>query len=152
MLAAVRSLMDTVKADVLSRWDFYQHKRLLKKMNWTEEAYQRQMDPDVNRRAGRVSQYYHGYPHVYIYTSSNVDPFTRFKDWSNAYAEMTKWCNEQCRGKTRNDILRIYEQTFIGINSDIKKEWFISDIGGGDALCFAFQDSRDYSMFLLKWS
>jgi len=152
MLTAVRNLMDTVKADVISRWDFYQHQQYLKKMGWTEEAYKRQTDPDVTKTADRVSYFYHGYPHVYVYTTSNVDPFTRYEIWSNAYSEMTKWCDKHCRGKTRNDIMRVYEQTAIDINGDTHKDWFINDIGGQDALFFAFQDSKDYSMFLLKWS
>ena len=157
MIEAIGKVMTAVKQDLKSRWDFYTHAAYLRKMGWTEEAYQRQNDPDVNYRADRLAYFYHGYPHVYVFTTSTCDPFTRFESWTEAYNKIDQWCKEQCKGKTRNDILRVYKQTGLtgthnGVDWIEEPEWFISDVGGGDALIFAFQEDKDYSHFLLKWT
>jgi hypothetical protein len=48
--------------------------------------------------------------------------------------------------KFRSDILRVIKCPATA------NEWELNDIGGGDALFYAFKDSRDYTMFLLRWS
>lgn len=145
------------KEQVLNSFSKWQHQRYLNKMGWTEEAFQRQTDPDVNLRADRVTQFYHGYPHVYVFTSSREDPFTRYMSWIEGYNAIAAWCDANCKGKVRHDIMRVHKQTGLkqvdnGIDWIEEPEWFINDIGGGDALFFAFKDSKDYSTFLLKWA
>lgn len=144
--------------DLKGRWDFYRHAAFLKKMDMSEEQYQRTFDPDRNPRADVVADYYCGYPHVYVFTSTRVAPFTLFPDWMSGYTAMTTWCDTQCKGKYRQDILRaskkrLWHNTEQGtMESSESGEWIIDELGGGDCLFFAFKDSKDYSHFLLRWS
>ena len=156
-MTAIQATFTKVLEDVKDRWDFYRHAAFLKKHDLTEEQYQRQFDTDINPRAYRVSDYYHGYPHVYVFTSTRVQPFTLSDNWIDAYNDMTAWCKAHCHDKWRHDILRVVKQTGLsqvgdGIEMIKTPEWLLSDIGGGDCLFFAFKDSKDYAHFLLRWS
>ena len=129
----LRRLIDNVTESLKGRWDFYRHAAYLKKRGWTEEQYQNYEDPDRNIRATRIKDYYFGYPYTHAFTS-------------------TRWCKANCRGKFRSDILRVTKQTGIGLNGSTTEEWFLNDIGGGDALFYAFKDPKDYTMFCLRWA
>lgn len=59
---------------------------------------------------------------------------------------MAKWCEANCRDKWRHDWHRIIEDVWE------EGEWEENGIGGMDAMCFAFKDSREYTMFLLRWA
>jgi hypothetical protein len=158
MISAIQATFNKTMEDLKDRWDFYRHAAFLKKSGMTEEQYQRNFDEDRNLRANTVDDYYHGYAHVYVFTSTRVAPFTLFPDWMAAYNAMTTWCDTHCKGKYRQDILRaskkrIWQNTEKGtMESSESDEWILDDLGGGDCLFFAFKDSKDYSMFLLRWS
>ena len=129
--------------DLKSRWDFYRHAAYLKKMGWTEEQYQDVNDPDKNLRASRVKDYYHGYPYIVIFESSQGDPWTRYPSWIDAYTAINTSCKENCAGKWQTDIHRAMK--------DYWDNWVLNDIGGRDVLFFAFKDINDACMFKLKW-
>jgi hypothetical protein len=158
MITAIQSAFDKVMEDLKDRWDFYRHAAFLKKTGMTEEQYQRNFDDDRNPRADRVDDYYFGYRHVYVFTSTRVPPFTLYPDWSRAYDAMTTWCQTNCQDKWRHDILRVskkrlWHNTESGtMEASDSGEWIVDEMGGGDCLFFAFKDSKDYSMFLLRWS
>jgi hypothetical protein len=139
-------LMKNVAEDLKGRWDFYRHAAYLKKRGWTEEEFQDYEDPDRNIRATRLRDYYRGYPYKHGFTSTQTLPWTKFSNWMDCYEEMNAWCKSNCRAKFRSDILRVIKCPATA------NEWELNDIGGGDALFYAFKDSRDYTMFLLRWS
>lgn len=143
IISDIEKLMNNVIDDLKSRWDFYRHAAFLKKMGWTEEAYQKQTDPDYNHRATRIKDSYHGYPYITFFESSRGDPWTRYPTWIEGYDAIQAWCKENCKDKWRTDIRRVIK--------DYWEEWIENDIGGGDVLFFAFKDQEDAFMFKLKW-
>ena len=138
--------------ELQGRWDFYRHRMYLKKMGWTEEAYIKQTDPLVNKCADRLSYFYYGYKHTHVFTSAREKPFTDYETWMDAYVEANLWCEVNCRGRWREDIHRVIKQTGLDSNGKEFPEYFINEVGGGDALVYAFEDSRDYTMFILRWT
>lgn len=141
----IRRLIDNVTESLKDRWDFYRHAAYLKKRGWTEEEYQNYEDPDRNICATRIKDYYFGYPYTHAFTSTRTLPWTEFGNWMDCYEEMNRWCKANCRGKFRSDILRVFKAPSTG------NEWELNDIGGGDALFYAFKDPKDYTMFCLRW-
>ena len=142
----IRQIIDNVTESLKGRWDFYRHAAYLKKRGWTEEDYQNYEDPDRNIRATRIKDYYYGYAHTHAFTSTRTLPWTEFGNWMDCYEEMNRWCKANCKGKFRSDILRVIKEPSTG------NEWELNDIGGGDALFYAFKDPKDYTMFCLRWS
>lgn len=143
---SVRAVIEEVKADLAGRFNKFQHERYLKKRGWTEKEYQQYEDPNCNRRATRLKDYYGGYPHFHAFTSTRTLPWTEFSNWMDCYEQMNQWCDTNCKNKWRSDIHRVIN------NPATSYEWELNDIGGGDALFYAFEDSKDYTMFLLRWS
>ncbi len=143
--ADVKNIITNLTDSLKSRWDFYRHAAYLKEKNWTEEQYQDYNDPDRNPRATRISDYYHGYPYFTVFESSRGDPWTRFETWIDAYSAIETWCKENCKDKFRSDIHRVIKTPSTG------NEWELNDIGGGDALFFAFKSQEDCFMFKLTW-
>lgn len=136
---------------ITKRWAAYKHQRYLKKMGWTEAAYQRRTDPKVAYRAQTVNSFYHGYAHIHIYDDSKGGPFLS-RNWVEVYQEMNEWCSANLTGAWRDDIHRVYEQNGIDVDGDIHRELFINDIGSQDVLVYAFDNDRDYFLFTLRWS
>lgn len=141
----IKNILVNLKASLKERWDFYRHAAYLKDKGWTEEQYQNYEDSDRNIRATRVKDYYHGYPYTVVFESSRGDPWTRYDTWIDAYDGIQKWCKENCQEKWRSDILRVFKAP------STSNEWELNDIGGGDALFFAFKNVNDAFVFKLKW-
>jgi len=152
MLENIKEICNRVAEDIRGRWAFRQHQAYLKKMGWTEETYQRQTDPRVDKSAGTVDQYYHGYPHVHIYESSIVPPFSRYTEWIECYSLMNQWCKDHCQGAWREDIMRLSKQTALGWDHSETIVYHINEIAGGDSLCYAFENDQDHTLFVLKWA
>lgn len=132
----VTKLVEAVK----SRWDLYRHAAYLKKRDWTEDDYQKHHDSDRNDRADLITDYYHGYPYLYHYTTTQQYPFNNdaYGGWPDCYAAISAWCKDNCKDKWRDDILRVYDNRLCEL--------------GNDCLFYAFKCERDYLMFLLKWT
>lgn len=127
------------------RYRDWQHQRLLKKYNLTQRQYDRLYDPDYNIRGRRLKRdMYHGYSYVHVMTRVPDS----FQEWKYHFLvdEMAKWCEENCQGKWRNDWHRIIEDVWE------EGEWEENGISGLDAMCFAFKDSRDFTIFCLRWA
>ena len=139
----IAELLDAVVEELKDRWDFYQHRAYLKRRGWTEEQYQEYHDPRRNERANRVKDYYHGYPYWHSYHTSRVEPFTRYPTWMDGYQAIKEWCGNNCQGQWRHDILRV--------DKSYDNNWEINEMGG-DALFFAFENERDFTMFCLRWA
>lgn len=143
--ADVKNIINNLTTNLIGRWDFYRHAAFLKKQGWTEEKYQDYNDPDRNLRASRIKDYYHGYPHVVVFTTSQGDPWTRYPSWVQAYSAIQEWCHLNCEGKFCSSIHRVIREP------STDNEWELNDIGGNDALFFAFKNGNDTFMFKLKW-
>lgn len=139
----IKNLIDNVTENLKSRWDFYRHAAYLKKTGWTEEQFQHFKDPDRNERASSISDYYHGYPYFIVFETSRGDPWTRYPTWIEGYDAIQSWCKENCKDKWRTDIHRVIKNYW--------GDWQLNDIGGGDALFFAFKSQEEAFMFKLKW-
>jgi hypothetical protein len=137
---------------VAERWKALCHRRYLKKMGWTEAAYQKQTDPLHNMRASRISDYYHGYKHIHMFDSTQVSPFIGDKHWIEVYGNINAWCLTNCQGRWREDIHRVYKQTGLGVDGKEYPEYFLNDLSGSDYLFYAFENSKDYTLFCLRWS
>lgn len=132
------------------RYKDWQHQRYLKQRGWTQEAYERQTDPDFNYRASKVTDAYHGYS--YILDVQSTGPLNhQFGDWMEGLTVVRDWCKENCKAKFREDIMRVYAQTPIGTDGAGVSEWWINDIGGQDVLFWAFKSEQDCMWFKLKW-
>ena len=142
--AQISELMNNVAEDLKSRWDFYRHAAFLKNRGWTEEQYQYNNDPDRNERATAIKDYYHGYNHYHIWTSTRGSPWISYNNWNEGYEAINEWCKANCKDKWRQDILRVYP--------DRQGNWYLNEIGGGDSLFYAFKDPKDYTMFILRWA
>lgn len=138
-------MMNNVLEDLKSRWDFYRHAAYSKKHGITEDEYQWQNDPDRNVRATRIKDYYHGYPYQVIFTTSRGDPWTRYGTWLEGLSSIKDWCKETCDDKWRCDIHRVIKCPATA------NQWEMNEIGGGDALFFAFKSEHDCFLFKLKW-
>jgi hypothetical protein len=145
VLKKLEDLCQNVLEEMKGRWDFYRHAAYLKKRGWTEQEFQNYEDPDRNIRATRIKDYYCGYPYTHQFTSTHTLPWTEFANWMDCYEQMNEWCKANCQGKFRSDILRVIKAP------STSNEWELNDIGGGDALFYAFKDSRDFTMFCLRW-
>lgn len=126
-----------------NKWTFYRHEAYLKKMGWTEEAYQRQTDPDYNYRASRIKDCYHGYAYIVAFENSKGEPWVSYPTWIDGYDTIQSWCKENCEGKWRTGIHRVFKNYW--------GEWTENELGGGDVLFFAFKSEEDCFMFKLKW-
>ena len=138
-------LMNNVLEELKSRWDFYRHAAYLKKHGITEDEYQWQNDPDRNIHATRIKDYYHGYPYWVIFITSRGDPWTRYGTWLEGLTAIKDWCKENCQDKWRSDIHRVIKEP------STDNQWEMNEIGGGDALFFAFKNREDCFLFKLKW-
>lgn len=140
-----------ILAYLKEKYQQWQHQRYLKRMGWTEEAYQRRTDPRVFYQAQTVDSFYHGYNYLHIYEDSRGGPFLS-RNWTDVYQEIDVWCKTNLRSAWRDDIHRVYEQHAIDANGDTHRELFINDLGPIDVLAYAFDDEQDHLMFVLKWA
>jgi len=134
----------------IERFREWKHRRFLRKHGCTtQRQYDLKYDPDYNIRGRRLKrEQYHGYAHVFIlapqgfrdYGMIGVLPYNDLVD------QMMEWCAQNCKDKWRNDWHRIIEDVWID------GEWEENGIAGLDAVCFAFKDGRDFTMFALRWS
>lgn len=109
----------------------------------TWQEYERRFDPDIGPMARWVHTYYHGYKHVWPYPNPDLA-----RPGSGLFSEeqreqMVKWCEDNCRGKWRNDWHRGYW--------DRNGYYEFNEIAGGDYMFFAFKEESDYVWFRLVW-
>ena len=115
--------------------------------NWRQ--YKHNHDPDIDRYANYVHQFYKGYPYVYVIKDYNHYAYQLVRDYGIAgvvygYDVMTNWCEEKIRWNYRRDIHRII------VNASGLVEF--NDLGGSDYIYFAFKNEKDFAHFLLRWS
>ena len=128
------------------RYKDHNERRFLKAhgcKSWAE--YARRYDPDIAKLARWAHTFYHGYKYIFP-----LDP-DGYRDlryhgvypYVDAAEKMTAWCEQNCRGKWRNDWLRGFW--------DQHGNYEFNEIGGGDTMFFAFKEESDYVWFRLTW-
>ena len=121
----------------------WQDNRFLKRHgceSWAQ--YNRQYDPDINWRATRVNDFYHGYPYVYCFENHRHEVYHWDVHIDGTYV-IDNWCDDNCKGKHRMDFHRVIKY---------HNQWEFNDLGGGDYIFAAFKNERDFNWFLMRWS
>ena len=131
---------------ILDRYAQWKERRFLAKHGCkTREQYEHRYDPNVNYRASKIKDFYHGYPYVYCFENRIHDIYVWDLGFDGLY-EPHKWCKENCVDNFRFDFHRAIKYP------STSNEWEINDLGGGDYIFFACKDPKDYTLFLLRWS
>lgn len=135
-------LIDQLK----QRYKDHNERRFLKAhgcKTWKE--YERRFDPDIAILARWAHTFYHGYPCVFPFDPSGYRDhgFAGLWPYHELSDKMIAWCEQNCRGKWRNDWHRgFWEQNGI---------FEFNEIAGGDIMFFAFKEESDYVWFRLVW-
>ena len=129
-----------------NRYHGYKEKRFLEThgcKTWRE--YERRYDSDVGYLARCSQAFYYGYPHVFALDPDGYRDLTAFgiHPYFESIEKMTKWCEENCTGKWRND----WHRGFWNHHDHFE----FNGIGGTDIMFFAFKEERDYIWFTLTW-
>lgn len=125
--------------------------RKLKKSGWlTWRSYMHNNDPDVEKYARFVEDFYVGYKYVYACPNPTHYAYELLYDYGPGgqrfgYEEMNDWCHDKIRWNFRCDYHRVLENHPTG-----KME--LNDIGGYDIIYFAFKRQQDFTHFLLRWA
>lgn len=125
-------------------------KRKLKKSgykNWKQ--YRRNRDPNVNKYANYLDDFYKGYPYVYACPNPSHYGYELLYDYGPGgvrygYDDIDDWCEEKIKWNYRTDIHRVW------MNRDGSYE--LNDIGGSDIIFYAFKHEKDFTHFLLRWA
>ena len=129
---------------IIKRYHQWREHCFLKKHGCRDRReYNRKYDPDFNVRATEIDSIYHGYSHIYQFTDHSHTVYDWDLGYDGAYV-IERWCEQNLRDKFRLDFHRVEE------NSSGK--WIANELSGGDYIFAAFKDSRDYTLFLLRWS
>lgn len=129
-----------------ARYKGYKEKKFLEShgcKTWRE--YERRYDKDVGHIARWAHTFYHGYPYVFPLEPDGYRDLHYYGiyPYLDAVAQMTEWCEQNCRGKWRNDWHRGFW--------DQHGNYEFNAIGGGDLMFFAFKEESDYVWFRLTW-
>lgn len=115
--------------------------------NWAR--YRHNRDPNVNRYATHLDEFYEGYPYIYSIKDYGHFAYRVLYNYGPGgtrygYEEINEWLDEKIRLNYRVDIHRVW------INQWGKAE--LNDIGGSDIIYFAFKYEKDFTHFLLRWA
>lgn len=124
--------------------------RKLKKSGYeTWSRYRHNRDPDVQKYANHLDDFYFKYPYVYACTNPNHYAYELVRDYgpggvTYGYNVIEEWCSDKIRWNYRVDIHRVWQDQW--------GKYSLNDIGGGDIIFFAFKREQDFTYFLLRWS
>ena len=124
----------------------WQDKHFLKRhgvATWAQ--YNHRYDPDINWRANRVNDFYHGYPYVYCFENRKHEVYYWDVHLDGIYV-LSQWCKDNCKDKFRFDFHRAMNAP------GTAWQWHINELGGGDYIFVAFKNERDFNWFLMRWS
>ena len=104
--------------------------------------------------ANKVVDYYSKtYPYVFSipWQCHNNEYWSMYSDSHVGAEALAAWCADHCQKRYRWDYLRVNLQHGIGVGGHISSDYFFDEMGGGDVLFFAFEDSQDFCFFALRW-
>lgn len=120
--------------------------RFLKKHNCENwEQYNHRYDPDINARATRIKDYFHGYPYIYCFENHSHEIYFWDLGYYGTFV-VNKWCKENLTDKFRLDFHCAMKAPATAY------EWEINELGGGDYIFFACKDEKDFIHFMLRWA
>jgi len=125
--------------------------RLFKKHNvstWSE--YNLKFDRDYNKRANTIRTLFHGYPFIAEIDDNRALLTNTCDNWEAGFLHLREWLSTECRGKARATIAHTIRFQHLYNDGTKLVDWNINTFGEGSAF-IAFQDERDYLIFLLKW-
>ena len=142
MVRIAMGLIDQLK----QRYKDHNERRFLKAhgcKTWKE--YERRYDPDIGPLARWSHTFYHGYPCIFPFDPSGYRDhgFAGVWPYHDLSDKMIEWCEQNCKGKWRNDWLRGFW--------DQNGHYEFNEIAGGDIMFFAFKEESDYVWFRLTW-
>lgn len=114
-------------------------------------SYHLKYDPDFNNRAQTIRRMFHGYPYVAAITSAGSLARPANNVIKDGYTYLRDWLESDCKGKTRMSIQRTNPCKTTKLDGSVIQDWDLNEICGDDTVFVAFQEERDYLMFLLKW-
>lgn len=123
----------------------WKNKRFLKKhgcISWKQ--YRHRYDPDINVRAARIKDFYHGYPYIHVFENYSHKIYFWDLDFDGAHV-ITSWCRKNCKDKYRLEFQRVIK------HPQTKEHWILNGLGGRDYVFAAFKNPKDYTLFLLRW-
>ncbi len=129
------------------KWKAERKLRMSGYSSWAH--YRHNRDPDVEKYANYIDDFYKGYPYVYACKNPKHYAYHHICDYGPGgdiygYHEITFWCEQKIRWNFRCDIHRVYENQWGRME--------LNDIGGYDIIYFAFKREQDFTHFLLRWS
>ena len=125
--------------------------RLFKKHNvstWAE--YHLKFDPHYNLQATSIKRMFHGYLYIAEIVDDSALLTNTCDNWEDGYDYLRKWLATECKGKARAIIDRALRTEHLCSNGTKLVDWEINTFGS-NSVFVAFQDERDYLIFLLKW-
>ena len=133
-----------------ARYRQWKARRKLERSGYpTWAVYRHNRDEDVCRYASTVDDFYSNYKYVYAFQNHNHPIYRLTYDWGPGGCrygtdDVRDWLNAHSRFKSRLDCHRVWQ--------DRGGDYSFNDIGGSDIIFAAFQDERDYLLFVLRWS
>ena len=125
--------------------------RLFKKHNvstWSE--YYLKFDPDHTHNGSTIREIFHGYPFVAEINDTRALMGKTGTSWEDGFLYLKQWLATECKGKARATIDRTVRTEHLYNDGTKLVDWVINAFGE-DSAFIAFQDERDYLIFLLKW-
>lgn len=124
-------------------------RKLKKSRCETWRRYKHNHDPDINRYANHLVDFYKGYPYVYACSNPSHYGYNLLHDYGPGgrmygFNQIDDWCEEKIKWNYRTDIHRVW------LNRDGSYE--LNDIGGSDIIFYAFKREQDFTHFLLRWA
>lgn len=115
----------------------------------TWKQYHYKYDPHYNVRADTIRQMFFGYP--YIAEIRKAGALWSPSGWTyDGLKYLQHWLENDCKGKARATIQRTRPFSYCNRDDEVISDWGINEFAR-DSLFVAFQDERDYLIFLLKW-
>lgn len=138
-------------SSIKTKWQERQNRLLFKKHNVSSwRAYNLLFDPAYCARANSIRRMFHGYPYIAEINDSSKLVSPQGRDWIEGYRYLKTWLEEECRGKARATIERTLREYSPGKDGEPCVDWQLNEFCS-DSAFIAFQDERDYMIFLLKW-
>jgi len=102
-------------------------------------------DPNVNCRATRIRDFYHGYS-VFYCIEDHQHPAYYWDVYQSGISKLQDWADSNCQGQVRFDFHRATKE------SHANDEWEVNELSGVDHIFAAFENASDATMFALRWT
>lgn len=112
--------------------------------------------PDLVRHAAHSITDFYSVTYPYVFSISWHCYDNEF--WSMFKADpyqggefLAEWCRANCVQRFRWDYHRVSVRSNIQHGAHLSSDYVFDEMGGGDVLFFAFENSQDFCLFSLRW-